>query len=299
VHGVLGWAMLALAALHVAAALKHQLLDRDEVLANMVPGLPTAQPIEGSPARLATLGFGLGATTLLAAIALYTVFTFPAGAPAPPPPVSTFETVETTTSVPTPPPAAPSRPTTATTTSTMPPAISPPGQAAASTWRVNATASSVGFSFVYQDPENGNTTFNGRFTRWHANIRFDANDLAHSSAVVTIETGSATDGVDIHDRGLPAPEWFDAAGHPTAEFRTTAIRRQGDGYEAVAQLTIKGHTKTVTLPFTLSIDGAHASMRGHLAIDRRDFDIGVHSDANDMISQSVNISIRVDATRGS
>jgi cytochrome b561 len=284
-HGLLGWAMLALAALHVAAALKHQFFDRDAVMAHMVPGLraPGKQPAERNGARLAILGLGLGAASLLAALALYTVFAPPSGAPAPPV-SSTFETVER--------PAAKTTPD-ATTTA----APTPAARAGVSNWTVDESASSIGFSFVYQDPENGDTTFSGRFSRWRASIHFDAYDLAHSSAVVVIETGSATDGVEIHDRGLPAPEWFDAAGHPTAEFRTTSIRRRGDGYEAVAQLTIKGHMKTVTLPFTLSIDGNHASMRGRVAIDRRDFDIGVRSGANEMISQTVDVAVRVDATR--
>ena len=60
---------------------------------------------------------------------------------------------------------------------------------------------------------------------------------------------------------------------------------------------VAGQAHAVTLPFTLAIDGDHARMSGHLTISRRDFDIGVHSDANDMISQNVTISVRVDATR--
>jgi len=38
-HGLLGWVMLALIALHVAAALRHHFLLRDTVLARMVPAL--------------------------------------------------------------------------------------------------------------------------------------------------------------------------------------------------------------------------------------------------------------------
>lgn len=37
VHSKLAWAMLILAGLHVAAALKHHFVDRDDVLARMVP----------------------------------------------------------------------------------------------------------------------------------------------------------------------------------------------------------------------------------------------------------------------
>jgi cytochrome b561 len=37
-HGLLGWVMLTLVLLHVAAALRHHLLLRDQVLARMLPG---------------------------------------------------------------------------------------------------------------------------------------------------------------------------------------------------------------------------------------------------------------------
>lgn len=38
-HGVLGWLMLGLVVLHVAAALRHRLVLRDQVLARMAPAL--------------------------------------------------------------------------------------------------------------------------------------------------------------------------------------------------------------------------------------------------------------------
>lgn len=38
-HGIFGWVMLALVALHVAAALRHHLVLRDRVLARMAPAL--------------------------------------------------------------------------------------------------------------------------------------------------------------------------------------------------------------------------------------------------------------------
>ncbi len=38
-HELLAWVLLALLVLHVAAALKHHVIDRDELLARMLPGL--------------------------------------------------------------------------------------------------------------------------------------------------------------------------------------------------------------------------------------------------------------------
>jgi cytochrome b561 len=43
VHETLAYVILALVALHVAAALKHHFVDRDSVLASMLPGLKSKQ----------------------------------------------------------------------------------------------------------------------------------------------------------------------------------------------------------------------------------------------------------------
>lgn len=40
-HGLMGWVLLALIVLHVAAALKHHFVDRDTVLTRMMPGART------------------------------------------------------------------------------------------------------------------------------------------------------------------------------------------------------------------------------------------------------------------
>jgi polyisoprenoid-binding protein YceI len=104
----------------------------------------------------------------------------------------------------------------------------------------------------------------------------------------------------MHDRALPGPEWFDAAAHPTASFRTRSITHLGGAnYRAEGELTIRGRSREVELPFTLTIEGDRANMTGQTSIDRRDFDIGKDTDADDSISRDIEISIRVEATRAS
>lgn len=44
VHGTLNWLMLTLVIVHVGAALKHHLIDRDSVLHRMLPLLPAPRP---------------------------------------------------------------------------------------------------------------------------------------------------------------------------------------------------------------------------------------------------------------
>jgi cytochrome b561/polyisoprenoid-binding protein YceI len=285
-HWVMAYAMIGLAALHVLAALKHHIFDKDQVLAHMIPGLRAAFETEAppkTPGRLAVLGFGLSLTAVAIAVALFALFGGTGAAPAPQP-RSTIEIVE------------PGAPAPATAPSGEPNAITPAPEGAAPAWRVNAASSSIGFAFSLDDGSGANR-IQGRFTRWRADIRFDPANLDRSSALVTIETASATTGVSAQDSALPTAPWFDAASHPTATFRASEFRRRGQGYEARGTLTIKGRDRNVGLPFTLIIDGDTAVMNGAITIDRRDFDIGEGTEADDMVSRDVEVTVRVEATR--
>lgn len=276
-HAILAWAILGLAVAHVAAALKHHLFDRDAVLAHMVPGLRApgeTEPTPKNPVRLAVLGFG-GALIVASAAAL--VFALAPALTSAPSAPSTIEIVEPQAPAPEELELAPAEP------------------GAPSAWRVDTRSSAIGFGYTYED-ESGATNFNGRFTSWRADIRFDPENLDASSVVVTIQTASASTGVTAHDGALPGPEWFDAAAHPTATFRTTQIRARDGGYEARGDLTIKGETRSVDLPFRLTIDGDRAAMTGSLTIDRRDFGVGAGA-ADDLISREITIDVRVDADR--
>jgi cytochrome b561 len=285
-HELLAYATIGLAALHAAAALKHHFFDKDATLAHMVPFLrapfETAAP-PANPARLAVLGVGLSLTAVALAAAL---FALTARNETPAPPASTVEIVE---------PAAP--PPEAPAPNETEPAVAPATtEAAAPSWRVNSAASSIGFVTSINDG-SGDTPIQGRFTRWRADIRFDPEHLDRSRVDVAIETASARTGVGAQEDLLPGPDWFNAGAIPTATFRSDDIRRRGDGYEARGELSIRGRTRNVTLPFTLIVDGAAALMNGRVTIDRRDFDIGKDADGDDMVARNVDVVVRVEATR--
>lgn len=52
-HVILGWVAIALIALHVAAALKHWLFNKDNVLHHMIPALKGQGPVATVPAKTA------------------------------------------------------------------------------------------------------------------------------------------------------------------------------------------------------------------------------------------------------
>jgi len=284
-HWVLAYVAIGLAVLHVAAAMKHHFFDRDETLAHMAPMLKA--PFESAPpprnlGRDVILGTGFA----LIAVGLVSALVAVADLATPPQEASSFEITESETAI--------------TGPATDEPLLAPPAPAAPgapSAWTVDQSASSIQFAYVYED-ESSETPFSGRFARWRADIRFDPANLDASTIVVRINTGSAQTGVAAHDGALPSEAWFNAAAFPTAEFRSTRIRQESDGsYEARGNLTIRGETREVELPFTLTITGDRASVSGSTTIDRRDFGVGSSDAGDDLISRDIRINVRVEAAR--
>ena len=116
----------------------------------------------------------------------------------------------------------------------------------------------------------------GRFRRWKANFDFRPEDLAHSRANLEIELSS----VDVADRAsaalLARPRWLDTAHHPVARFATDTIRRTGaDRYEFKGKLSLKGVSRDVVVPFTVTRDAAgnHVA-KGRFRFSRTAFAVG-------------------------
>lgn len=286
-HELLVWIAIALFFLHVGAALKHWLIDRDDVLPQMAPGVPVlgaAAQAPADPQRRNALLIGF-AVLALAAFGTGAFFLRPLETA----PALAETTVED--SAPATEAAAPTRE--AAPATTAPASAAAPSSGPPPVWRVNAARSSIRFS-----GEQGGARFNGAFSRWHGDIRFDPANLAASTANVTIETASAADGNPLHDPQFATADWFDSANHPNATFRATRFTaRGGDRYEARGDLTIKGHTVHVALPFTLAITGDQAVMSGHVSVDRRAVGLGVGSEADEYVSQMIDVTVRVEAQR--
>ena len=143
-------------------------------------------------------------------------------------------------------------------------------QAAVPTWVVDPGASKLGFTGKFSG-----AAFNGQFRRWSAQIAFDPKALAASKVVVSVDAGSATTGDPDRDQALPTDDWFAAGKFPKAVFTTQAFKDLGGGhYQALGDLTLRGVTKPVVLPFTLAITGDTARMNGSVALNRTTFGVG-------------------------
>jgi polyisoprenoid-binding protein YceI len=141
---------------------------------------------------------------------------------------------------------------------------------AANLWTMDYAKSAVRFA----SSQTG-TPFEGEFEKFEAIIIFDPADLPSSSIDATIDMMSAKTGDRQRDTALPGSDWFKAKDFPTARFQSSNIVGTGSGtYVAKGELTIRGISRGLDLPFTLEIAGASAHAVGEAGILRTDFGVG-------------------------
>lgn len=168
------------------------------------------------------------------------------------------------------------------------------GPAVAGEWQINHEKSRLWFTATQQGGE-----FTGQFDRFKATMRFDPDDLESSRFDVTVDVTSVNTGSSQRDRYLPDEEWFDTDDYPKATFVTTAFRQVGGNrYEADGDLTIKGNTHNITLPFTWTIDGETATMDGDVSLDRTRYNVGTGEwSAGDTVGITVTVHVDLKLTR--
>jgi polyisoprenoid-binding protein YceI len=172
--------------------------------------------------------------------------------------------------------------------------VAAPALAAPAVWVVDPAASKLAF----QGAVNG-APFAGVFRRWNAQIVFDPNALAASHVVVSMDVASAASGDADRDQSLPAADWFSVAKFPRASFVSRAFRDLGGGrYVAIGDLTLRGVTRPVSLPFTLAIAGDKAVMHGTTVIDRTAFGVGQGQwKTGDVVATKVTVNVSLSAHR--
>ncbi|HLN25407.1 MAG TPA: YceI family protein [Patescibacteria group bacterium] len=142
--------------------------------------------------------------------------------------------------------------------------------ALAAGWHVDPSQSQLGFLAT-----QGGEPFQGKFGKLTADIDFDPAKPTAGHVLVRIDMSSATTGDRQRDEALPQVEWFDVKEFPEARFEANGFRAAGSGtFEALGQLTLRGVTKPLVLPFTFQQSGETARAQGQVAFERGDFGVG-------------------------
>lgn len=115
----------------------------------------------------------------------------------------------------------------------------------------------------------------GKFTKFDAQIAFDPKKPEAGKIAFNIDLSSVVIGDADTVKELRKPEWFNVPKFPTASFTSTAIKAAGPGkFEVTGTLSIKGATRPVTIPVTLTPSGPASLAVGNFSIKRVDFKVG-------------------------
>ena len=120
-----------------------------------------------------------------------------------------------------------------------------------------------------------NVPVEGVFRKFDATVAFDPAKPAATKARFDVDLASIDLGSAEGETEARGKSWFDVAAFPRATFVASAVRQTGSGkYEATGPLTIKGATRVIVAPFTLSESAGIRLVEGQFTLKRLDFKIG-------------------------
>jgi polyisoprenoid-binding protein YceI len=137
-------------------------------------------------------------------------------------------------------------------------------------WTIDYASSRIAFT-----AEQAGAQFEGSFKTFEADVRFDPDALAQSSADVQIDTASVATSDKERDGDLRGQGWFESEQFPKARFTAKEFVKTKEGFEAHGDLTIRSATAPVTFRFTLHDDGGRLELHGDTDLDRFAFQLGL------------------------
>ncbi|MBL8996604.1 MAG: YceI family protein [Gemmatimonadetes bacterium] len=117
----------------------------------------------------------------------------------------------------------------------------------------------------------------GTFDQWDAEIAFDPTNLSASSVLITIDAKSINTRIERRDTHLKSNDFFATDSFPAITFKSTIVNPLADDrVNITGDLTIRGRTKTITIPSRLVFyDAARDAgrVKGETTILRTDFGV--------------------------
>ncbi|MFZ4930341.1 YceI family protein [Chryseobacterium sp. Mn2064] len=115
------------------------------------------------------------------------------------------------------------------------------------TWEVDPMHSSINFNIKHM----GINFVQGRFDKFSGRVTNSAANLDNADFNFELSVRSINTGVEMRDRHLVSPDFFDAEKFPAIEFKSTSITKdKSNNYVLKGKLTIKNVEKEISVPVT-------------------------------------------------
>jgi len=126
----------------------------------------------------------------------------------------------------------------------------------------------------------------GSFSGLKGSLKWDAANPAASQVSASVDANTINTNIDSRDKDLKEEKYFNTPKYPTINFTSTAI----SATSVTGNLTIKGTTKSITFPITVTPSKAGYLFQGNFTINRRDYDVGGNSM---VLSDEVKVTLKV------
>ena len=110
-------------------------------------------------------------------------------------------------------------------------------------WNIDPSHSTAEFSVRHMMITN----VKGRFGKLSGTVEYDPAHPELSRLEATIDATSIDTRDEKRDAHLRSPDFFDVEKFPTLTFKSTEVKKTGDGFTALGDLTMHGVTKPVVL----------------------------------------------------
>jgi polyisoprenoid-binding protein YceI len=170
------------------------------------------------------------------------------------------------------------------------------------TWAIDPVHSSIGFSVRHLMVSK----VRGNFVNFSGAVTVAEDGTPSVSAEIAVDSINTNN--EQRDAHIKSADFFDAQKYPTATFRSTGVRANGDDYVLDGEFTLKGVTKPVSL--ALEFNGVNPGM-GHgevagfeasVVLNRKDFGIDIDmplETGGTVVGDKVTITLAVEALKQS
>jgi len=166
-------------------------------------------------------------------------------------------------------------------------------------WTIDPSHSTAEFSVRHMMITN----VKGRFGKLEGTVEYDPARPELTTFEATLDAASIDTRDEKRDAHLRSADFFDVENHPKLTFTSKELKKTGDGFTAIGDLTMRGVTRTITLeiegptepnkdPWGNNRIGASA----HAKINRKDWGLNWNAALEAggvLVGETVKISLEV------
>jgi polyisoprenoid-binding protein YceI len=150
------------------------------------------------------------------------------------------------------------------------------------------------------------TTVRGAFNQFEGTAHIDTATPGNSRVSLKIDSSSIDTGNKDRDGHLLSGDFFENAAHPYITFESTSVAFDGEAWEITGDLTIKGTSHAITIPFeqtgsaTDPFGNVRVGFEGEAAINRSDWGLSFNAALETggvLVSEKIKLQFDVSAIK--